>query len=57
VADVGWGGVSLLLEIDPAYADVILRRWQEVTGEDRVFADIAAARAAIDHGVIQTAES
>jgi hypothetical protein len=42
----------VLLEIDPAYADVIVRRWQETTGEvavlegdDRSFADVAALRA------------
>jgi hypothetical protein len=42
----------VLLELDPAYADVIVRRWQEATsetvvldGEDRTFADIAASRA------------
>jgi hypothetical protein len=41
----------VLLEIDPAYADVIVRRWQESTGgtavldaEDRTFDDIAEAR-------------
>jgi DNA modification methylase len=45
------GRRAVLLEIDPAYADVIVRRWQEVTGEaavldgeDRTFADVAAAR-------------
>jgi DNA modification methylase len=45
------GRRAVLLEIDPAYADVIVRRWQETTGEaavlegdDRIFADIAAAR-------------
>jgi hypothetical protein len=54
----------VLLEIDPAYADVIVRRWQEATGEaavlegeDRVFADIAAARGVVDHDVIHIAES
>jgi DNA modification methylase len=43
----------VLLEIDPAYADVIVRRWQEATGEaavlegdERVLADIASCRAA-----------
>ena len=58
------GRRAVLLEIDPAYADVIVRRWQETTGEaavleddDRIFADIAAARGIIDHDVIQTAES
>jgi DNA modification methylase len=27
------GRRAVLLEIDPAYADVIVRRWQETTGE------------------------
>jgi DNA modification methylase len=47
------GRRAVLLEIDPAYADVIVRRWQEATGEvavldgeDRTFADIAASRGA-----------
>ena len=47
-----------------AYVDVIVRRWQEPTGEaavlegeDRVFADIAAMRGVVDHEVIQTAET
>ena len=46
------GRRAVLLEIDPAYCDVILQRWQEETGqpaildgEDRTFADVAAARA------------
>ncbi|WP_137179199.1 site-specific DNA-methyltransferase [Roseomonas sp. AR75] len=46
------GRRAALLEIDPAYADVIVRRWQETTGEaavlegdERVFADIASCRA------------
>ena len=41
----------VLLEIDPCYVDVIVRRWEEMTGEkaaldgeDRTFNDIAAAR-------------
>jgi DNA modification methylase len=58
------GRRAVLLEIDPAYADVIVRRWQETTGEaavlegdDRIFADVATARSIVDHGVIQTAES
>ena len=45
------GRRAVLLEIDPAYADVIVRRWQEATGraavlegDDRIFADVAAAR-------------
>ncbi len=47
------GRRAVLLEIDPAYADVIVRRWQVTTGEaavlegdERVFADIASCRAA-----------
>jgi DNA modification methylase len=41
------------MELDPRYADVILRRWQEYTGqraqlagEDRSFDEIAAERLA-----------
>jgi DNA modification methylase len=58
------GRRAVLLEIDPAYADVIVRRWQEATGEaavlegeDRVFADIAAARRGSDPGMIEKAQS
>jgi DNA modification methylase len=45
------GRHAVLLEVDPCYVDVIVRRWQETTGdvavldgEDRTFDDIAAAR-------------
>ncbi len=45
------GRRAVLLEIDPAYADVIVRRWQDTTGEaavleddDRTFADVATTR-------------
>jgi DNA modification methylase len=45
------GRRAVLLEIDPAYCDVILQRWQDETGqaavldgEDRSFADVAALR-------------
>jgi DNA modification methylase len=45
------GRQAAMLEIDPCYADVIVRRWQEATGEaavldgeDRTFDDIAATR-------------
>jgi DNA modification methylase len=48
------GRQAVLLEIDPCYADVIVRRWQDATGEaavldgeDRTFDDIAAARGAL----------
>lgn len=47
----------MLLEIDPCYTDVIVRRWQEATGEaavldgeDRTFDDITTARDA--NGVV-----
>ena len=58
------GRRAVLLELDPCYSDVIVRRWQEATGEaavldgdDRSFADVAAARGKADHDVIETAES
>jgi DNA modification methylase len=58
------GRRARLVELDPRYVDVIVRRWQETTGEaavldsdDRIFADVAAARGIVDHGVIQPAES
>jgi DNA modification methylase len=45
------GRRAVLLEIDPAYADVIVRRWQEATGEaavldgeDRTFSDVTTVR-------------
>jgi len=45
------GRRAVLLEIDPAYCDVIVQRWQEETGqvamldgEDHTFADVAARR-------------
>jgi len=45
------GRRAALVELDPCYVDVIVRRWQEATGdvavldgEDRTFDDIAAAR-------------
>jgi 16S rRNA G966 N2-methylase RsmD len=48
------GRRAVLLEIDPAYCDVILQRWQEETGqaavldgEDRTFADVGAQRKAV----------
>ena len=47
------GRVSLSMELDPAYVDVAVLRWQAFTGEaatldgdGRSFADIAAERAA-----------
>ena len=50
----------MLLEIDPAYADVIVQRWQAETGEpaildgeDRSFDDVATARL----GMIEKAQT
>ena len=47
------GRQAVLLEIDPAYVDVIVRRWEETSGEpaildreDRTFDDVATARSA-----------
>jgi len=47
------GRVSVSMELDPAYIDVAVSRWQAFTGEvatldgdGRAFADIAAERAA-----------
>ena len=45
------GRRAVLVKIDPAYVDVIVRRWQETTGEtamldveDRTLTDVAAVR-------------
>ncbi len=45
------GRQAVLIEIDPVYCDVIVRRWQEATGlaavlesEDRIYTDVAATR-------------
>ena len=57
------GRRAVLLELDPAYADVIVRRWQEATGEaavlegeDRTFDDIAAARGVGEAGMTEKAQ-
>ncbi|MFL1464352.1 site-specific DNA-methyltransferase [Roseococcus sp. DSY-14] len=49
------GRVCLAMEIDPAYCDVTLQRWEAMTGEtatldgeDRSFADVSAARLMIE---------
>lgn len=64
IASERTGRRAVLLEIDPCYADVIVRRWQEATGEaavldgeDRTFADIAAARGVPDQHVIESRRS
>jgi DNA modification methylase len=58
------GRHCLAMEIDPGYCDVTLARWEAMTGEpavldgeDRTFVDIAQARRAADHDVIQEAQS
>jgi DNA modification methylase len=64
IASERTGRRAVLLEIDPCYSDVIVRRWQETTGkaavldgEDRTFADITAARGVLDHDVIESART
>jgi len=64
IASERTGRRAVLLEIDPCYAYVIVRRWQDATGqaavldgEDRTFADITAARGVPDHDVIDSART
>jgi DNA modification methylase len=42
------GRVARLLEIDPAYVDVTLRRWRDETGEDPVRADDGVAFSSLE---------
>lgn len=51
------GRHARLMELDPRYCDVIVKRWQEFTGQparlgesDMTFADIEAARKGSEHG-------
>lgn len=51
------GRHARLMELDPRYCDVIVRRWQDFTGQqaklgesDMTFADIEAAREGSEHG-------
>jgi DNA modification methylase len=51
------GRSARLLELDPKYADVIIERWQNLTGdvavldgEDRTYQDLKAARSSKDKG-------
>jgi DNA modification methylase len=53
------GRIAYLMEIDPAYVDVIVRRWQEYTGKDaildgdgRTFAEVEAERTAKEEGPV-----
>jgi DNA modification methylase len=55
------GRLCLAMEIDSAYCDVTIQRWQAMLaepavldGEDRTFADISAARGLPDHDVIES---
>ena len=52
--DRGRAHRAALLEVDPAYCDVIIQRWRDETGhtamldcEDRTFADVGALRKAV----------
>jgi DNA modification methylase len=58
------GRRAVLVELDPRYADVIVRRWQEATGEtavlegeDRSFVDVMTDRATADHEMAARATS
>jgi DNA modification methylase len=58
------GRVCHAIDIDARYVDVAIERWQAMTGEaavlegdDRIFADVAAARGVVDHDVIKAARS
>ena len=42
------GRKARLIEIDPIYCDVIIRRWQELTGEEAIHAETGATFNAID---------
>ena len=42
------GRLARLLEIDPAYVDVTLRRWRDETGEDPVRADDGVALSSLE---------
>jgi hypothetical protein len=53
IAAENTGRTAALLELDPKYADVIVRRWQRLTGQTAVldgtgqsFADLAGGRKA-----------
>jgi site-specific DNA-methyltransferase (adenine-specific) len=44
------GRVSYLMELDPKYCDVIIKRWQEFTGKIAVHADTNKPFAEVTHG-------
>ena len=53
------GRSARLMELDPKYADVIVERWQNLTGgvavldgEDRTYEDLKAARSSKDKGAV-----
>ena len=44
------GRTALLMELDPRYCDVIVKRWQEFTGKQAVHADTGKPFAEVKHG-------
>lgn len=44
------GRTALLMELDPRYCDVIVKRWQEFTGKQAIHADTGKPFAEVTHG-------
>jgi DNA modification methylase len=45
------GRTARLLEIDPAYVDVMLRRWRKETGEEPIRVDDGVPLSALEAGM------
>lgn len=43
------GRVARLMELDPCYVDVIIKRWQEMTGEEATLEETGAAFNSLQH--------
>ena len=44
------GRTALLMELDPRYCDVIVKRWQEFTGKQAIHADTGKPFAEVTNG-------